>query len=194
MTLSIRTRRIAAAVLVFASLTVVAAQDPPWGAVAYDAEVAIYVDDVLQAVVRSEVGPTGVRYSARDADDVALIDALLTWDGTSVEAWTRDGDGFEPAPELKAVVLGSVLDPATPEVGLCASEEVSCSEEGGERLDGRATRRLIIDQGELGVSTVWVDEATGISIASEGSSGGSEIRSELVRIDDEAPDPARLRP
>lgn len=194
MTHPVRLRRIAATVILFAAVPLVAAQDPPWGAVAYDAEVAIYVDDVLQAVVRSEVGPTGVRYSARDADEVELIDALLTWDGTSVEAWTRDGDGFEPAPELEAVVLGSVLDPATPEVGLCASAEVSCSEEGSERLDGRATRRLVIDQGELGTSTVWVDEATGLSIASEGSSGGSQIRSELVRIDDEAPDPARLRP
>ncbi|MDZ7707030.1 MAG: hypothetical protein U5J97_03870 [Trueperaceae bacterium] len=91
--------------------------------------------------------------------------------------------------------LGSsaVVDPTTPEHGVCSSPDVRCEVEGEEEVAGRATRRMDIEQPGLGPATVWVDLATGLAIASE-AGGEPPVRSELVRLDEGAPDPSRFEP
>lgn len=177
--------------LVLAALA--SAQAPPWGDAAYDAEVAIYYGDALEMVVRTEVGPLGIRYAARDAEDEVLLEALLLWSDGAAKAWTHDGEGFEPADELVATVLSAVVDPVTPEHGVCSAPDVRCEVEGEEEVAGRATRRMDIEQPGLGPATVWVDLATGLAIASE-AGGDPPVRSELVRLDEGAPDAGRFAP
>jgi hypothetical protein len=188
--LAVRTTLLTLALLVAA---VASAQTPPWGDAAYDAEVAIYSGDVLEMVVRTEVGPQGVRYTARDADGEVLMEALLTWSDGTVGAWLHDGEGFEPADELAGTVLSAIVDPTTPAYGVCAAADVRCEVEGEEEVAGRAARRMAIEQPGLGPATVWVDLATGLAIASE-TGGDPPTRSELVRLDEGAPDPGRLVP
>lgn len=178
-------------VLLLASLA--SAQTPPWGDAAYDAEVAIYYGDDIETVVRTEVGPQGVRYTARGADDEVLMEALLLWSDGTARAWLHDGGGFEPADELAGSVLSAVVDPTTPEHGVCSSPDVRCEVEDEEEVAGRVTRRMVIEQPGLGPATVWVDVATGLSIASE-AGGDPPVRSELVRLDEGAPDPSRFTP
>ncbi len=188
--LALRTSLLAVALLLVA---VAPAQSPPWGDAAFDAEVAIYDGDVLEMVVRTEVGPQGLRYAARDADGAVLMEALLLWTDGTASAWLNDGEGFEPADEFAATLLSSVVDPMTPEYGLCSLDGVTCEVEGEERRAGRAVRAMRIVQPGLAPTTVWVDLATGLSIGSE-SDGDPPVRSELVRLSEEEPDPGRFVP
>lgn len=185
-----RTTLVALALLLAA---LAAARTPPWGDAAYDAEVAIYYGDALEMVVRTEVGPQGIRYTARDAEGEALMEALLVWSDGTLRAWLHDGERFEPVDELVGSVVSAVVDPATPEHGVCSMPDVRCDVEGEEEVAGRATRRMAIEQPGLGPATVWVDLATGLAIASE-AGGDPPVRSELVRLDEGAPEPGRLAP
>jgi hypothetical protein len=185
------------AVLFFAAslATFAHAQDvlPPWGSLAYEAELATYVDDAFAASTLVEVGPLGVRISTTDADGgVAAV--LLTWDGASLMGWTLEADGFEPAPGLEEAVLASVLAPQTPVIGLCATEGVACLDDGATELAGRAVQRVIVDRGDAGTSRLWVDVDTGLVLRSEGTFEGVTVRSEIVSIDIGEPDAARFRP
>lgn len=176
-------------------VTLVHAQDvlPPWGNLAYEAELATYVDDAFAASTVVEVGPLGARITTTDADGgVAAV--LLTWDGATLASWTLEEGGFEPVPGLEASVLASVLAPQTPEIGLCVTEGVTCVDEGETELDGRAVQRLIVDRGDAGVSRLWVDVDTGLTVQSEGTFDGTTVRSDLVSLDIGEPDPVRFRP
>jgi hypothetical protein len=46
----------------------------------------------------------------------------------------------------------------------------------------------------LGTSIVWVDLATGFTLGGEGATRDVTARTELVRFEERAPDPERLRP
>lgn len=125
---------------------------------------------------------------------LALLLAALAW--AQSPPWgdaAYDAEGFAPADELAGTVLSAVVDPSAPRHGVCASTDVRCEVEGEEEVAGRATRRMAIEQPGLGPATVWVDLATGLAIASEGG-GDPPVRSELVRLDEGAPDPGRLAP
>ena len=96
-------------------------------------------------------------------------------------------------PGSTVLVVSAVVDPTAPGHGVCSMPDVRCDVEGEEEVAGRATRRMAIEQPGLGPATVWVDLATGLAIASEGG-GDPPVRSELVRLDEGAPDPGRLAP
>lgn len=170
---------------------------PPWGAVPYVAEVAQFVDDEPIETISIEAAPAGLRYSVRSQEDGLLLDVLLTWDGADWAAYIVDAsDGtFGPAfPGFGEAVLQSVVDPRTPEVGACAQEGTTCVEEGEEAYGDRRALRMSLAIEGLGTSVVWVDLATGLTVGSEGASSDLAVRSELVRLEERAPDPARLRP
>ncbi len=186
---------LAAAALVWGIAT---AQDaPPWGDVAYVAEVAQFRDGVAIETILLEVAPAGVRYGVRSEGGELLLELLLTWDGADWTAYAADAsDGtFAPAfPGFGGAVLASVVDPRTPEIGACAEDGTTCAEEGEETYAGRSAMRLSIAIEGLGTSTVWVDLATGLTLGGEGASGDLTLRTELVRFEERAPDPERLRP
>ena len=174
------------------------AQDaPPWGDVAYVAEVAQFRDGVPIETVLIEVAPAGVRYSVRADDGELLLELLLTWDGADWTAYAADSsDGaFAPAfPGFGDAVLAAIVDPRTPEIGACAEDGTTCVEEGEETFAGRPAMRLRVAIEGLGTSTVWVDLETGLTLGGEGASGDLTLRIELVRFEERAPDPERLRP
>jgi hypothetical protein len=175
-----------------------AAQDaPPWGSVPYVAEVAQFVDDEPIGTLLLEVAPEGVRYTARSEEGELLLDVLLTWDGADWTAYAADAsDGaFAPAfPGFGDAVLAAVVDPRTPEIGACAQEGTTCVEEGEEAYGDRRAMRLALAIEGLGASIVWVDRATGFTLGGEGATSDVAARTELVRFEERAPDPARLRP
>lgn len=177
---------------------IVAAQAaPPWGAVAYVAEIAQFIDDEPLGTLRLEVAPEGVRYTARADDGAIDLDLLLTWDGASWTAYMADpaGGPFEPAvPGFGEAVLAAVVDPRTPELGACAQEGVTCLEEGEGLFGGRRAVRLSVTVADVGTSTLWVDLATGLPLGGEGVAMDAAVRTELVAFEERAPDPARLRP
>jgi hypothetical protein len=175
-----------------------AAQDaPPWGLVPYVAEVAQFVDDAPIGTLLLEVAPEGVRYTARSDDGEVLLALLLTWDGAD---WTAYGaeppnGAFEPAfPGFGDAVLAAVVDPRTPEIGACAQEGTTCVEEGEETYGGRRAMRVSLAIEGLGTSIVWVDLATGFTLGGQGATPDVTARTELVRFEERAPDPERLRP
>lgn len=184
-----------AAALVWCTAT---AQDaPPWGDVAYVAEVAQFRDGVPIETILLEVANAGVRYTVRSESGELLLEVLLTWDGADLTAYAADSsDGtFERAfPGFDGVVLAAVVDPRTPEIGACAQDATTCVEEGEEAFGGRSAMRLSIAIDGLGTSTVWVDLATGLTLGGEGASSDLTFRTELVRFEERAPDPDRLRP
>jgi hypothetical protein len=144
-----------------------------------------------------EAAPAGVRYTVRAEDGEALLDLLLTWDGADWTAYAASPPGgpFAPAfPGFGGAVLAAVVDPRTPDIGACAQAGTTCEELGEEPYGGRRAMRLSMAVDGLGTSTVWVDVATGLTLGGEGASGDSAVRVELVRFEERAPDPARLRP
>ena len=170
---------------------------PPWGAVAYVAEVAQFVDDEPIGTLLLEVAPEGVRYTARSEEGEVLLEVLLTWDGADWTAYAADAsDGtFGPAfPGFGDAVLASVVDPRTPEIGACAQEGTTCVEEGEEAYGDRRAMRMSLAIEGLGTSIVWVDLATGLTLGGEGATSDVAARTELVRFEERAPDPDRLRP
>lgn len=167
---------------------------PPWGPVAYQAEIATYLDDELVGRISIEAGAEGLRYVSLDADGAEMLVFVLAWDGVDVTAWMLDDGGFAPADAFLATVLAAVVDPLAPDIGSCAVQAVACSVVGEDEVGGRSARRVEIDLGAGGRSTVWVDARTGLAIAGEGMSDGVAVRTELWRFVEEAPDPARLRP
>lgn len=188
--------------LVFAAATVAAclvasasaqAVVPPWGQLAYVAELAVYVDEELATTTLVEVGPLGIRLTTDDVDGRSSA-ILLTWDGESMASYTLEEGAFEPAPGLEQAVLASVLAPGTPELGICAAAGTTCTDDGEEVIADRPTRRLVVDQGEAGTSMVWVDRETGLTIRSAGTFGEVTVRSRLVRLDIGEPDVVRFRP
>jgi hypothetical protein len=185
--------------LVLAALVggLAAAQDaPPWGTIAYVAEVAQFVDDVPVETILFEVAPAGVRYTVRSETGEVLIELLLTWDGADWTAYATDPpDGFAPAfPGFGGEVLTAVVDPRTPEIGGCYRAGTTCVEEGEETFAGRRAMRLSTVIDGLGAATLWVDLATGFTLGGEGASSDLAFRNEVVRFEERAPDPDRLRP
>lgn len=173
------------------------AQDaPPWGTIAYVAEMAQFVDDVPVESILLEVAPAGVRYSVLSETGEVLLELLLTWDGVDWTAYVTDPpDGFVPAfPGLGGEVLTAVVDPRTPEIGGCYRDGTTCVEEGEETFAGRRAMRLSTVIDGLGAATLWVDLATGLTLGGEGASSDLTFRNEVVRFEERAPDPARLRP
>jgi hypothetical protein len=166
---------------------------PPWGNLAYEAELATYVDDAFATSTLVEIGPLGARITTSDADG-GVASVLLTWDGADLTGWTLEDGAFEPAPGLEDAVLTSLVAPQTPVIGLCATEGITCMEDGATEVAGRDVRRLLVDRGDAGVSRVWVDVETGLVVQSEGSFDGVVVRSELVGIDIGEPDAVRFRP
>jgi hypothetical protein len=188
---------VAAVVLSIAALPAARAQAaPPWGSVAYQAEVATYLDDEPIGRILVEAAPAAVRYTALDPDGAELLVFLLTWDGADVAAWILDEDagGFLADDTFLETVLAGVVDPLTPGIGSCAVQGASCTVEGEGAVDGRAARRVAVDRGDGARSTIWVDARTGLAIAGEGTAEGASVRTELLRFAEEAPNPARLRP
>ncbi len=174
-----------------------AAQDaPPWGVVPYVAEVAQFVDDEPVESILLEVAPAGVRYTVLSETDEVLLELLLTWDGADWTAYATDPpDGFAPAfPGFGGEVLTAVVDPRTPEIGGCYRDGTTCVEEGEETFAGRRAMRLSITMDGLGTATLWVDLATGLTLGGEGASSDLTFRNEVVRFEERAPDPDRLRP
>ncbi|MDF1524462.1 MAG: hypothetical protein P1P87_16795, partial [Trueperaceae bacterium] len=108
---------VAAAVLSVAALPAARAQTaPPWGSVAYQAEVATYLDDEPIGRILVEAAPAAVRYTALDPDGTELLVFLLTWDGADLAAWILDEDagGFLADDTFLETVLAGVVDPLTP--------------------------------------------------------------------------------
>ena len=170
---------------------------PPWGAVAYVAEVAQFRDGVPIETILLEVAPAGVRYTVFSETGEVLLALLLTWDGADWTAYAADAsDGtFAPAfPGFGDAVLAAVVDPRTPEVGACAQEGTTCVEEGEEAYGDRRAMRMSLAIEGLGTSIVWVDLATGLTLGGEGATSDVAARTELVRFEERAPDPDRLRP
>jgi hypothetical protein len=185
------------AALLFAALPAARAQAaPPWGSIPYQAEVATYLDDEPIGRILVEAAPAAVRYTALDPDGTELLVFLLTWDGADLAAWILDEDagGFLADDTFLETVLAGVVDPLTPGIGSCAVQGAACTVEGEGEVDGRAARRVAVDRGDGGRSTIWVDARTGLAIAGEGTADGASVRTELRRFVEEAPDPARLRP
>ena len=174
------------------------AQDaPPWGDVAYVAEIAQFRDGVPIETILLEAAPAGVRYTVRSESGEVLLELLLTWDGadwTAYAAEPPDGAFESTFPGFGEAVLASVVDPRTPEIGACAQDGTTCVELGEDTFGGRSTMRLSMAIDGLGTSTVWVDLATGLTLGGEGASGDLTLRTELVRFEERAPDPDRLRP
>lgn len=170
---------------------------PPWGDVAYVAEVAQFRDGVPIETVLLEVAPAGVRYTVRSQGGEVLLEVLLTWDGADWTAYiadSSDGTFARAFPGFDGAVLASIVDPRTPEIGACARDGTTCVEEGEETFAGRSAMRLSIAIDGLGTSTVWVDLATGLTLGGEGATSDLTLRTELVRFEERAPDPDRLRP
>lgn len=192
-----RLLRTAFAAVALAWAVAAAQGTPPWGAVAYVAEVAQSLDGEPLGTLRLEVGPEGVRYTAFAPDGAVDLEVLLTWDGAAWAAYATEAPGgsFEPAfPGLGEAVLAAVVDPRTPGLGTCALMGATCVEVGEGDVGGRPALRLEVSVPDLGTSTVWVDRATGLAVAGEGSAEGVAVRTVLVSLEERAPDPARLRP